>query len=239
MSVGRAVGAEWDDEGESDDQGDSEAGRRPSWGAMTATIGDVERGVITEILKLAIGRAAVALSRLVDGEVALSSAPVEFLSPAQAAARVGEATGRGDSVVVRQHFETGFSGDILLIFPEQRSLELVRAMMRDTVPLDSLTELEQEALLEVGNIVLNACLGGLSRNLGGTIEGSLPVYGRGRGVRILGALPADAHLVMILRVDFAMTGTGTEGYIVMIMDDGSAQAFATALANRAGHAAIG
>ncbi|CAA7623520.1 chemotaxis protein CheX [Magnetospirillum sp. SS-4] len=197
---------------------------------MTEAIGDIERDAITEILNVAIGQAAASLSQLIEDEVTLSVPFVEFLNPALAALRIDQATGRTDSVAVRQRFTSAFSGDILLIFPESKSLDLVRSMMGDSVPLDSLTELEQEALLEVGNIILNACLGSLANQLGISIESSLPSYVRGRGTRILDAKHPDTELVMFLQVDFSLAAKGVQGYLAFVMDIDSARGFSGAVA---------
>ena len=180
---------------------------------MTDILGDSERDAVTEILNVAIGQAAASLSQLVEDEVALSVPFVEFLSPVTAATRLDEATGRLDSVAVRQRFQSSFSGDILLIFPENKSLDLVRSLLGTALPLDSLTELEQEALLEIGNIILNACLGSLANQLGISIESSLPAYVRGRGARILDSKHPDTELVMFLQVDFALTAKGVQAAV--------------------------
>lgn len=192
---------------------------------MTGFLGDIERDAVTEILNIAIGQAAASLSQLIEGEVALSVPSIEFLTPQMAAARLDESTGMQVSVAVRQNFQSCFSGDILLIFPETNSLELVRTMLGDTVPLDSLTELEQEALMEVGNIILNACLGSLANQLGISIESSLPSYVRGRGARVLDAQHPDTELVMVLQVDFSVAAKGLQGYLAFVMDIASARHF--------------
>ncbi|MDO8605440.1 MAG: chemotaxis protein CheC [Phaeospirillum sp.] len=196
---------------------------------MSDILGHSERDAVTEILNIAIGQAAASLSQLVEDEVALSVPSVEFLSPVNAAARIDEATGRLDSVAVRQRFQSSFSGDILLIFPESKSLELVRSLLGSSVPLDSLTELEQEALLEIGNIILNACLGSLANQLGISIESSLPTYARGKGARILDVKHPDSELVMFLQVDFILTSKGVGGYLAFVMDIASAQQFSEAV----------
>ena len=51
-----------------------------------------------------------------------------------------------------------FSGRALLIFPEAQSLELVRSIVGAEHSLEDVIDLEQEALAETGNIILNACL---------------------------------------------------------------------------------
>jgi chemotaxis protein CheC len=99
-------------------------------------------------------------------------------------------------------------------------------MLGDSVPTASLTELEQEALLEVGNVILNACLGSLANQLGLSIESSLPTYLRGRGAQILEAKHPDTELVMFLRVDFALAAKGIQGYLAFVMDIVSARHFA-------------
>ena len=196
---------------------------------MTEILGASERDAVTEILNVAIGQAAASLSQMVEDEVTLSVPVVEFLSPAAAAARLDEATCRLDSVAVRQRFQSSFSGDILLIFPEDRSLDLVRSLLGSTLPLASLTELEQEALLEIGNIILNACLGSLANQLDISIESSLPAYVRGKGARILDSKHPDTELVMFLQVDFALTAKGVQGYLAFVMDIASARHFSVAV----------
>lgn len=201
---------------------------------MIEFIGDIERDAVTEILNIAIGQAADSLSQLVEDEVRLSVPFVDFLTPSQAADRLQDETQGGDSVAVRQHFEGRFYGDILLIFPERKSLDLVRHMLGDQVPLDQLTELEQEALLEVGNIILNACLGSLSNQLGMPVESSLPAYVRGRGCKILDlgapkAMAEGEELVMFLHVDFSLLRKDVHGYLAFVMDIISARHFVEAV----------
>lgn len=202
---------------------------------MIDFIGDVERDAVTELMNIAIGHAAASLSQLVEDEVRLSVPFVDFLTPAQAAARLEAETQGGDSVAVRQHFAGRFYGDILLIFPERKSLDLVRHMLGDEVPLDQLTELEQEALLEVGNIILNACLGSLANQIGLPVESSLPAYVRGRGARILEAGAAvrkaaeNEELVMFLHVDFSLLTKDVHGYLAFVMDIVSARHFVDAV----------
>lgn len=200
---------------------------------MIDFIGETERDAVTELLNIAIGHAAASLSQLVEDEVHLSVPFVDFLTPAQAAARLEDETQGADSVAVRQHFQGRFDGDILLIFPEKRSLDLVRHMLGDQVPLEQLTELEQEALLEVGNIILNACLGSLANQLETPVEGSLPVYVRGHGARILDSCTANqgkgSELVMFLHVDFSLLKKDIHGYLAFVMDIVSAHHFVDAV----------
>lgn len=203
-------------------------------------IAELERDAITELLNIAIGQAAASLSQLVDDEVKLSVPFVDFLTPSEAAQRLDHETQGGDSVAVRQQFRGQFSGDILLIFPGSRSLELVRSMLDDALPLETLTELEQEALLEVGNIILNACVGSLANQLGTPVESSLPAYVRARGGRVLGPVAdgTDSELVMFLHVDFSLLRKDIHGYLAFIMDIDSANGFLAAVRTYLGRSAL-
>ena len=195
-------------------------------------IGATERDAVAELVNVAVGRAAASLSDLVGGEVRLSVPFVDFCDPEQAAARLDRETGGADTVAVRQHFEGRMHGDILLIFPGKRSLDLVRSMLGDQVPLDQLTDLEQDALVEVGNIILNACLGSIANQLGLSLESSLPICVRGRASRILEAGAehgGDLELVLFLHVDFDVLDQDISGYLAFIMDIVSAGHFIEAV----------
>lgn len=199
---------------------------------MPPVIGEIERDAATELLNIAIGQAAASLSQLVEDEVRLSVPFVDFLSFGEASGRLSLEMNGSDSVAVRQWFKGDFSGDIMLIFPERKSLDLVRSMLGGAVPLDTLTELEQEALLEVGNIILNACLGSLANQLGTPIESSLPACLRGHCASILETASSpngEAELVMFLHVDFSLLSKGVQGYLAFVMDIASARNFVEAV----------
>lgn len=200
---------------------------------MTDFLTDIQRDAVTEIINIAIGQAASALSQLVEDEVRLSVPLVHFMTPERAAERLEEETGGGETVAVRQSFLGRFNGDIMLIFPERRSLHLVRQMLGEDLPVDQLTELEQEALMEVGNIILNACLGSLANQLDMEVESSLPAYVRGRGARILAIRDphprGDQEMVMFLHVDFAVKAKDVHGYLAFVMDIVSAHHFVDAV----------
>ena len=199
---------------------------------MSSFISEEQRDAVTEILNIAIGRAASSLSELVDDAVQLSVPFVDFMPPNEAIGRIDAETDGSTTVAVRQRFEGRFYGDIMLIFPEERSLSLVRHMVGEDVPLDQLTELEQEALLEVGNIILNACLGSLSNQLNMPVHGSLPTYvraHRGHVFRGEGNLPRSEEIIMFLHVNFSLVSSDIHGYLAFIMDIVSAGNFVEAI----------
>lgn len=188
---------------------------------------DLQQAAITEMLNIAIGRAAAALNELVDEEVSLSVPEVIFTTHAEAARLIDQRAG-SVACAVMQEFKGPFSGNAMLIFPEAKSLALVRLMIGEEVPLETMTELEQEALTEVGNIVLNASLGTLANLLDLEIDSSLPVYLNGTGATILrdasGRYDEDDRTLLV-EVDFDLRHSNISGYVLLMLDVVSAQRF--------------
>jgi hypothetical protein len=118
---------------------------------------ELQVDAITELVNIGVSRAALSLRQLVGEEVILTVPSLAICSRAEAADMVS----RGQSgllVAVRQAFEGSFAGRALLIFPETNSLEFIRAVAGRQFSLEDVVELEQEALAEIGNIVLNSSL---------------------------------------------------------------------------------
>ncbi|RYI99724.1 MAG: chemotaxis protein CheX, partial [Acetobacteraceae bacterium] len=96
---------------------------------MTSTeevLTELERDALTELVNIGVSRAAVGLRKMVGEQVLLSVPSIELISQRVAAALVGEREGQ-DLIAVRQGFAGVFSGQAMLIFPQAKSLQLVRA----------------------------------------------------------------------------------------------------------------
>jgi chemotaxis protein CheY-P-specific phosphatase CheC len=117
-------------------------------------LSELEHDALTELANLGVGRAATNLSRLVREQVFLSVPRTEVL-PLSVAADLLSSREPVDLVAVGQAFSGEFSGHALLIFPEANSFELVHAVIGSTVSVDEVADLEQEALTEIGNVILN------------------------------------------------------------------------------------
>ena len=117
-------------------------------------------------------------------------------------------------------FEGDITGRALLIFPETKSLELVRAVTGGELPLEDIIELEQEALAETGNIILNGCLATIANMLQRSLKMSLPEILRGKGPEFfeLQPPPEAGDVVLFLYINFAVHERDIRGYIAMLMD---------------------
>jgi chemotaxis protein CheC len=188
-------------------------------GTSDVVLSDLELDAITELVNLGVSRAALNLARMVHEEVVLTVPKVALMGRQEAIRTLGERESRS-LVAVHQVFEGEITGRALLIFPEEKSLELVRAVVGSDLSLEEIIELEQEALAETGNVILNSCLATLANSLESNLKISLPEVLRGEGSKFfsLEPPPIAGTTVMFIYINFAMRRRDINGYIAMMMD---------------------
>jgi chemotaxis protein CheC len=180
---------------------------------------ELERDALTEVINIGVSRAAKNLSRMVKDQVHLSVPRTEIMTRDRAVEWLSRRE-NSSLVAVGQDFRGSFSGQALLIFPQKTSLELVRSILDDTLSLEEIVDLEQEALAEIGNVVLNGCLVVMANMLKESLNMSLPRVMRGSSqVVLLGADEEDpGEMVLFLTIDFAVRARSINGYIALLMD---------------------
>ena len=187
---------------------------------MTASLlNEMQLDALTELVNLGVSRAATNLREMVGAQVHLSVPTVELVTRSRAIAILAERESN-NLVAVHQVFEGDIGGRALLIFPETKSLELVRAITGGDLPLEDIIELEQEALAETGNVLLNSCLATIANMLHRSLKMSLPEVLRGNAATFfsLEPPPEAGDIVMFLYITFAVRERDISGYIAMIMD---------------------
>lgn len=182
-------------------------------------ISELELDALTELVNVGVSRAATSLRDMVGKQVTLSVPKIELLSCEEAARTINERAG-GNLVGVHQSFEGDLRGRALLIFPEANSLELVRAVAGGDLALEDILSLEQEALAETGNIILNNCLASMANMLNRSLKISLPQVVSGTGATIfdLSGCQSERDAVLFLYIDFNVMDKDIRGYITMLMD---------------------
>lgn len=178
----------------------------------------LELDALTELVNLGVGNAAFSLREMVREEVILSVPQVTIVTREEAIKNLSEQEPTR-LVGVLQNFEGDINGRALLIFPETKSFELVRAVVGDKLALEDIFELEQEALAETGNVVLNGCLGTLANQLGRSLRISLPevIYGDGAGFFTLTSSKTSDR-VLFIYINFAIRQRDLQGYLAMLLD---------------------
>lgn len=187
-------------------------------------LSELELDALTEVVNVGVSRAATSLRDMVGEQVFLSVPSVAITSPLRAAELLGK---RESSVLVavRQGFEGEFSGSALLIFPEKNSLELVRVVAGGDLSLEDILELEQEALAEIGNVILNGCMATIANLLNRRLVISLPEILTGSAVDLFHKRPSLLQeVVLFIHIDFSVNGQELSGYLAMVMDVPSLEA---------------
>jgi chemotaxis protein CheC len=179
-------------------------------------LSELECDALGELSNISMARAATSLRKMIEHEVRLSVPSVEILSRGDAAARV---LGNNSTLVgVRQDFSGALSGRALLLFPEAGSLELVRLVVGRQLALEDIVELEDEALSETGNIILNSWVATIANLLKQSLKVSLPVVVRGDNRTVFEIEVAGDSLVLFLRIKFEIKQQEVHGYVALLMD---------------------
>jgi chemotaxis protein CheC len=187
-------------------------------GEPNFTLSELELDALGELVNIGVSRAAASLGTMVGEQVLLSVPSVMIVSRSRAAELISAS--RLDLLVaVRQEFHGDVSGRALLIFPEKNSLELVRAVAGEGLSLEDILELEHEALGEIGNIILNACIATVANLLQRSLTMSLPeiVRGTSDGLFDLSVSLAE-DVVLFVHINFSLKGRQVVGYVAMVMD---------------------
>lgn len=193
----------------------------------------VQNDALTEIFNISLGRAAAALGKLVKAEIIMRVPSFQFLSLTDAAEQLN-GLGQQHICGVSQRFEGLFAADVILMFPEERSLEIVHMMLdNDLYGLSELSELEQEAMSEIGNIIINACIATIANISGAHFSSTLPTFRRGSSLEILRASSntmdkrnedhEGGEGVLFVYIDFNITQRQITGYLAFMMSIQSAE----------------
>lgn len=172
---------------------------------------------LAEIFNHGVGQAALALSELAGEEVQLSAPRVEELSRLQITEKLN-AQGANRICAVRQGFSGAINTEALLMFPVDQSLHLVQLMVGDDFPLAQLSEMEQESLAEIGNILLNSVVSSVADMLSIEFEGTLPQVELGQVAEVLHATESLEDLILSLQINFRIASRQIQGYLVFLLD---------------------
>ncbi len=184
--------------------------------AHVTPLTDIERDALGELSNMAMARAANSLRQMVENQVLLSVPSVDIVSKEAATQLIGRPN-TPTLVAIRQDFTGAFSGRALLIFPEASSLELVRIVVGRQLPLEDIVNLEDEALAETGNIILNSWVATIANLLKSGLKMSLPTVVRGDSRQMFKS-DESQNLVLFLHIKFEISTKEIQGFVALLMD---------------------
>ncbi len=174
---------------------------------------------LTELINIGYGRAAAALSELTGRRIVLE-VPKVAVHPIDEVGPVLKTVLKGDVASVHQVFSGPVSGNALLLLDEEAARMLHTLLLGQESGDARLHGAAGEALTEVGNILLNACLGVFGNLLQVQVTFSVP---RLRLESVDGVLHSisvrdqELQCALMVHTRFRIRESNVAGYMVIIL----------------------
>jgi chemotaxis protein CheC len=193
-----------------------------------------ETDTLQEIMNIAFGRAASDLAEYIDIFVILSVPDIKLLQAHDLPAYINKEIKDYDNVsVVEQNFWGKFKGNAFLVFPAGTGKRLISMFDGgdEISKSNPINELEKETFLEIGNILIGACIGKIAELLGDVISYSPPRVVVDKSIRsvVYDNLYDPDNLAIVLRTVFEFNEKNISGYMFILTKQESFAWLKTAL----------
>lgn len=177
--------------------------------------GELALDALAEAFNVGVGSAAAVLSKMVGAEVVLSVPELRVVDKAAALASFG-LSGSDRVCAVVQPYGGAFESKALLMFTESKSYDLVRAVVPDHMAEMQMGDMAQDALIEVGNLVLNACLTAVGDLLACSLTTRVPSLVKGEAAEVMAQM--EGNEMMLLHMLFSIKDKNIDGYVGFLLD---------------------
>jgi chemotaxis protein CheC len=178
-----------------------------------------QQDALIELLNIGFGRAGASLSELTGQRVVLE-VPEVSIHPIQALKPALERLGMSDVASVHQIFSGPVAGDALLVLNHSAAVAL-KQLLTDEPPLPlALDGSAREVLAEVGNILLNACLGTFGNLLQVQVSFSVPQLSLDTLHSVLESLMINREglrYALVVHAGFRLRDAEVMGYLVIVL----------------------
>jgi len=179
-----------------------------------------QNDTISELINIAFSRTGAALSELTGQRVLLSPPSVSMHRTADLP-RVLEKFMPGEIASIHQVFGGPVSGDALLLLNHVGAMELTGLLVEEPARNRFLDESAREVLTEVGNILLNACLGMFGNLLRIHVSFSIPRLHLVSLDSLIGSLfsdDSDRRYSLVVSTAFQVRDSAVSGFLVMALN---------------------
>jgi len=183
---------------------------------------DLRTDILKEIANVATGSAATALSRMLDQTVMINIPDVEIVPLSEVAEKLGGAEQPAVGVYFRMKGE--IKGRVLLIFSRDTGHQIAAMLTGDKeVKEGPLKDLDKSSVMEMGNIISNSYINGLSQLLDMRILPSVPYYAEDMLGAIIDFLLIELAEVsdqaFLLRTELHAEKMNIKGHFIVFADD--------------------
>lgn len=193
---------------------------------MTDAAADVfseeERDILQEIMNIAFGNATADLADVVDIYVMLSVPSVQVIEIGELPAYLKSTLNAdGTSNIIEQKFWGNFKGSGLLVFPggsERDLIAILEDQEREEITDTPLATLEKGGLLEIGNILIGACVGKVSELLDTFVTYSPPqvLYSSTRNCDFLIEQFDANQTAIVMKTLFSFKEKNINGFLLIL-----------------------
>jgi chemotaxis protein CheC len=174
---------------------------------------------LTELINIGYARAAGALSELTGHRITLD-VPKVALHPVHEISSMLREVVEGEVASVNQIFSGPIAGNALLLLDQRAALMLNQLLTNEKAPLRSLDTGAREVLTEVGNILLNACLGIFGNLLQVQVTFSVPRMSVDSVESVLNSITVrdqELRFALMVHTRFQVKSSNVSGYLVIIL----------------------
>jgi chemotaxis protein CheC len=182
-------------------------------------LNELQRDALIELLNIGFGRAGAALSKLTHQRVLLDVPHVAIHPMSQLTAVLAELV-KDEVASVHQVFSGPVGGDALLILDPSAAAKLKELLTDEPALPLALDASSREVLTEVGNILLNACIGTFGNLLRVPVSFSVPDIDVATLQVVVDRLLTndDAfRYALIVSAGFRLRDAEVTGYVVIVL----------------------
>jgi len=189
--------------------------------AAALLLSEEKRDALRELVNMGMGTAGAALAKALGAFVELASPGLEVTDRRSVAKQLDSGAWRDTEIeAVRQPFYGAFTGESVMLFDIPAQTEL--AAMLGYGPDSSAVE-QQEALLDVANVVIGACVNGIAESLNELVSFAPPTR-LGTRVEVRAFLAREAvawHQDLIVNVDFRLESRSFLSRVLVFLPEAS------------------
>lgn len=182
----------------------------------------LEKDALQEIMNIGFGRAAADLADILGLHVILSIPHIAVMETSEVIAYIQqEIPDTTDMSMITQFFSGKLNGASYLVVPQGEGLKLLR-LFDEGIDLlghpHDLALLQRETLLEVGNIIIGACVGKIAEMLGDIVSYAPPRFFTHEMIynSLEEGLTGDSSFALLFKTVFAFEQDNVNGYLFLV-----------------------
>lgn len=178
-----------------------------------------QKDALSELINIAFSRTAASFSELTGNRIILEPPKVDIVPIDELQDRLLKEI-NGDVATVHQIFSGHVSGDAFLLLDHQGAIKLASLVSGEDLEVDYMTPSLKEVLMEIGNILLNACLGMFGNLLQLHITFSVPkIHLESLNVMLDTLIISQQELkyALIAITQFKVRDSSIKGYLVIVL----------------------